>query len=334
MELKLKGSGKGNPRFLPGEMKTSWEEGSEVNSCECVILLNMTFKLLPSSKTQLKLRRQMDCSPSPLGNAESWLKHPSPFPSRTDKEPIASDAVRPSPEETSCAPRGERHSPRPGRGKGLARHPPAFALLALGTRHRRPPSVPGRHRAHGGARRGGRCSLRCRAHLPASRDTAGHPGRCGAPGALPAPRRLFLRPAWPRRSPAGGHPPAGGGPPGTGAPCSRRPPRAPPGRQGRRRPGPVRPAPPAGGWPCPGREERAGAGGAARGRCLWEGAAEDGGRAGGPAPPEPRSPPPPSRPPAPPLSPPSRAASSSSSSPGRGAAAAALAEPGSCAFSR
>lgn len=38
--MTLKGSGKGNPRFLPGEMKTSWEEGSEVYSYECVILLN------------------------------------------------------------------------------------------------------------------------------------------------------------------------------------------------------------------------------------------------------------------------------------------------------
>lgn len=72
----------------------------------------------------------------------------------------------------------------------------------------------------------------------------------GAPGALPALRRLFLRPDWPRRSPAGGHSPAGGGPPGTGtgAPCSRRPPRAAPGRQGRRGPGPsARLRPPAGG---------------------------------------------------------------------------------------
>lgn len=82
----------------------------------------------------------------------------------------------------------------------------------------------------------------------------------GAPGALAALRRLFLRPDWPRRSPAGGHPPAGGGPPGTGtgAPCSRRPlqPAAAPGcsrSAGAQGAGPVRPAPAAGGWPCPGR---------------------------------------------------------------------------------
>lgn len=40
MELTPKGSGKGNPRFLPGETKTSWEEGGEADSREYVILLN------------------------------------------------------------------------------------------------------------------------------------------------------------------------------------------------------------------------------------------------------------------------------------------------------
>lgn len=262
-----------------------------------------------------------------------WLEE-----QHTDKEPIAPDAVRPSPAETSSAPRGApRHSARPGRAGAGAGHATrarsrslspfrcvrSSAFAALG-------GSPGGTERTGGARSGAASRPR--------RDIRGNPGRCGGAGCSPHSSSLVSLPGLaPALTCGAGTLPPGGGPAGTGtgtgtnAACSRRPPQAAPRGQGRRGPGPsTRLRPPAGSRaPVPTSGPRPAA--LARGRGRRKMAA---GRAGGPAPlrhspgrhrPRPRLP-------APPLSPPSRTASSSSS-PGRGAAAAALAEPGSCAFS-
>lgn len=56
---------KANPRFLPGETKTPWEEGGESDSPRTRYPIKQWhLNWLPSSETQMKLGRQMDCSPS------------------------------------------------------------------------------------------------------------------------------------------------------------------------------------------------------------------------------------------------------------------------------